>query len=833
MNVKAHSHEVLAVWLEQPWMDVDLDAFAAVVAETLNAASSLRPIAHPWAVTQDVFGFLRGLQAAAPLMRVLNTRAMRARHWKQFLRVVGHELDMPSASVKDFTVREFIALAPHDYAADVGAIVQQATVDADSEASLKAYDEKWLSARFQFVPFVMAEADIGDESDNTLPERDDDAAGVLMLDAFDGVYDMVNDHQLHLETLLQSKSSSILVFSREILATQARLRCVEAVLDVLSRVQHRWQQLVPMFGTGALPQHPTVFARLSSPTDGACAELRTEQSIFRAADATYLALIAAVKRDPLVTRACCEPGRLQLLKTVDSDLELCANGFAVWLGPQRSKFPAFFFTSPHTALAAIAACSQPHNLNSIIATVLPAVGKLDIYELEHGRFYARGMHARHHEVLEFSPPVPLHGPFDVVLAALTDSTRHTLRIQLAKLLEEHAESGILSPVDPSAHAAPAGTAVTPAGTAGGAAYSMGWVAGDRLLEPIILAIALAIDQETTTALQRGAALALQVLLDARITQLNSLVQLLRRVVSEYDHVKFSILITFLLHARDVTARLLEEHAGLSSYTWQAQLRHVWHPDEGNLEICTYGCTLQYGFEYFERSHGILLTPLTERCFTHVMQAVAVQTGGALVSTHAAGKTDTLRALAHAVGKHPRMLSCHTDTSHVLLQDWLAGMAATGAWVVLDDVQHLPAATLSMLATTLRSVYTALWTQAQHVAVGTQSVALQQPLACAMTFRCRTLAGPRLPSAIARFFRATTMVVPSLGPITELMLLSHGFTDPMQQAKKLTALFAACAKLLGGTVGPQCRFVAWGLESDTVIRTHLSMATSIQTKAFCG
>lgn len=87
-----------------------------------------------------------------------------------------------------------------------------------------------------------------------------------------------------------------------------------------------------------------------------------------------------------------------------------------------------------------------------------------------------------------------------------------------------------------------------------------------------------------------------------------------------DHLKISVLYMIMMHARDVTLRLIEEGTpGSAAYTWVSQLRHSWEPTDMKVTVSVLGSSLNYGFDYFGRTEAAMITPLTERCFVNIIQ----------------------------------------------------------------------------------------------------------------------------------------------------------------------------------------------------------------------
>jgi dynein heavy chain 1, cytosolic len=91
------------------------------------------------------------------------------------------------------------------------------------------------------------------------------------------------------------------------------------------------------------------------------------------------------------------------------------------------------------------------------------------------------------------------------------------------------------------------------------------------------------------------------------------------------------LITEMVHQRDVIAGLLQHSvSSTNNFHWLCQMR-FYHNTDGNvidnLAVRMADATFQYGYEYLGVGDRLVQTPLTDRCFLTLTQALSQRLGG--------------------------------------------------------------------------------------------------------------------------------------------------------------------------------------------------------------
>jgi len=110
-------------------------------------------------------------------------------------------------------------------------------------------------------------------------------------------------------------------------------------------------------------------------------------------------------------------------------------------------------------------------------------------------------------------------------------------------------------------------------------------------------------------------------------QMDELIIQVRGELISNDRKKFNTVLIVDVHARDVIENLVRDGIIKSQeFEWESQLRFYWKKDVDNLIIDQCSGTFSYGYDYMGLNGRLVITPLTDRIYLTITQALSMQLG---------------------------------------------------------------------------------------------------------------------------------------------------------------------------------------------------------------
>ncbi|XP_033641711.1 dynein beta chain, flagellar outer arm-like [Asterias rubens] len=286
--------------------------------------------------------------------------------------------------------------------------------------------------------------------------------------------------------------------------------------------------------------------------------------------------------------------------------------------------------------------------------------------------------------------------------------------------------------------------------------------------------------------------------------------------------KISNLITLLAHQRDLLQRLIDKQDEIKgslqdSFEWRSHLRYVWNESTMGLSVKMLDTTFDYGFEYMGSGSRLVLTPMTERVFLSMGQAIKARMAALCVGPSWSGRLELVQEMGRILGQPLYLFNCSHATDSQMLGDIFRGLASTGAWVCLNNLSHIPAPVLSIFSQLLQSFLDALrmGKSATVFPFQTDEVAVNANGACFATLDSsisvpgvslasvdgRVLlnsASALLPSKLSKLMRTVSVAQVDLRLSLEALLWSQGFTKAIELSHKMIALRELYTKMIPNT-----------------------------------
>ena len=281
--------------------------------------------------------------------------------------------------------------------------------------------------------------------------------------------------------------------------------------------------------------------------------------------------------------------------------------------------------------------------------------------------------------------------------------------------------------------------------------------------------------------------------------------------------KVKALVMDLIHNMDVLDQLAA--AGVTAtadWQWRKQLR-FYLSEQGRVLMRMVAAQFNYTYEYQGNAPKLVHTPLTDKCYLTLTQAMFMGYGGNPYGPAGTGKTESVKALGGAFGRQVLVFNCDEGIDSTSMGRIFVGLVKCGAWGCFDEFNRLLPDQLSEISQQIQIIQAAIKARQPTVDLlgATSDVDFNAGIFVTMNPAGKGYGGrSKLPDNLKALFRAVAMSKPDNELIAEVMLYSEGFGHAKGLATKLVAVFDLCKQLLS----PQ-RHYDWGLRAlKTVLRT---------------
>jgi dynein heavy chain len=311
-------------------------------------------------------------------------------------------------------------------------------------------------------------------------------------------------------------------------------------------------------------------------------------------------------------------------------------------------------------------------------------------------------------------------------------------------------------------------------------------------------------------------------------RIDNLIKKVRGELTTLERNKIINIITIDVHSRDVVEKfVIQKVQEPESFNWLSQLKFYWEGKETDMasrqklrfpweiDRNKIKCIIKivdwfrfYTFEYTGNAIRLVVTPLTDRCYITLTQALNLTMGGAPAGPAGTGKTETTKDLGRGVGIPVMVFNCSDQMNKDSMAQIFMGLSQTGAWGCFDEFNRITVEVLSVVSTQVKCVLDALKERKPTFTFMEEGdLAIEDTVGFFITMNPGYAGRTELPENLKAQFRSCAMVVPDLVLICENMLMSEGFQLSKPLSRKFVTLYMLSRDLLS-----KQKHYDWGLRA---------------------
>lgn len=716
-----------------------------VISEMVNGYDSrckkLIKRLRDWKAYDDVKNSINDLMLILPLISELSKPSIKPRHWEEVIVLINKRL--PYNDEDMFRLEHVIDSTLGSVKEEVEEICDGADKQLQIEKKMLELKEFWQTSAFEFAVWK---------------NRD-----VPVLKAFGFVIEELEEAQLSLQTLLSVRH--VAPFRDDVQKFLTQLSDTTDVLEMWVKVQMLWTSLESVFLGGdiakQMPIEAKKFAKINKDW---------EKLMQRASETKYVIM-------------CCGNELLRsTLPALYVELEKCQKSLEGYLEQKRSKFPRFYFVSNPVLLLILSQGSDPLQMQPYYEKVFDSIDRVvhgkserqQILEIQSSIGAAR-------ETVRFNKPVIAHGNIEDWLGEVEHEMQRSLKYYCELAAMECTNKPLRQFVN---------------GNCGQFA---------------LLGLQIAWTQQCHDALSK-AKQNKQVMIDNNRLQLSILQDLsswcLEDLGTRMNRIKVETLVTIQVHQRDVFADLTKLYkerklTDASDFEWLKQTRFFWHQNSSDrhgpgacvISICD--VDYKYAHEYLGCKERLVITPLTDRCFITLSQAMGMCLGGAPAGPAGTGKTETVKDLGRAIGVFVVVTNCTDQQRYTDMARIFKGLCQAGLWGCFDEFNRIELPVLSVVAQQVLAITNGKRNKVSHFTFpgDSQDIYLNDQVGYFITMNPGYQGRQELPENLKALFRGVAMMVPDREIIIKVKLCSVGYQSFTELARKFAVLYRLCEQQL--------------------------------------
>jgi len=700
--------------------------------------SKMPKVLRTWEAYDSLKTKLENFNTVLPLLEQLSKDSIKPRHWTELMTITSSSFQLDD----DFRLKTLLACKLEAFNEDIEELCDGADKQLAIESKILEINGRWSGEIFTF--------------------QDWKTRGVPILRAVVPIIEELEESQMQCQTMLTMRH--VKPFKEEVSGMLTRLSDTSETLERWLKVQQLWCSLESVFTGGDIAK-----------------QMPVEAKKFVKLDKDWAKLMAKAKETELVID-CCENEQLRtLLPVMYEELERCQKALDGYLEQKRGKFPRFYFVSNPVLLQILSQGSDPMAIQPYYQTVFDAIVQVIHDETDKRKIHTMVSRFKGTaEEIPFASVVNAVGNIEDWLATMKIEQQYTMK-EICRRCAEDIEAGV--------------------GVDGLRSF-----VDNMPPQYALLGIQLMWTMDVTEALD-NCRVKKSGVADCTRKQTQIISELsswcLENLPNRMVRTKYETLVTIQVHQRDVMAvinnmfKAKKLHSS-SDFEWLKQARFYWQPDQedsvdedGRLCISVTNVDFNYMYEYLGCKGRLVITPLTDRCYITLSQAIGMFLGGAPAGPAGTGKTETVKDMGRSLGIYVIVTNCTDQASYGSMGKIYKGLCMAGLWGCFDEFNRIKLPVLSVVAAQIMSILDAkrLGQETFYFPGDPQKIGMDPCVCFFITMNPGYAGRQELPENLKALFRSCAMMVPDREIIIRVLLCAVGYDEFVMLSRKFTILYA--------------------------------------------
>jgi len=721
------------------WTELDFAAITEEVIGYQNQCKRLPKSLRDWEAFLELKSTIDDFLELQPVLELLAVPAVKDRHWKEIMKISGTSWRLDADLFKLSNILEAKLLR---FKEDVEDIALSSVKEADIEIKKNNIAAEWEDRELAFGEFKHR--------------------GPLVLkgEETNQIKEMLEESQLQIGSMLASRF--VAPFREEVQGWMAKLTEVSENISLWLEVQATWQYLEAVFAGGDIMK-----------------QLPQEAKRFAMIDKQWVKIMTKAGEVRNVVGFCYANELLATLPYLRDQLDACQRQLSAYLEQKRNSFPRFYFVSDGVLLEILSQASDPQAIQPHMESLFDGVACVTFEKAKATDKYPAclrimAMTSQEGEEVKLATPVPAFGNVEDWLNKLCDEIMSTVRDQVRIIAVECMNiTNNVSVIRQLIDSFPA--QVTLLG------LQFQWTAdcGGAICVP---------KSESKKAVSETS---------KRIASVSGeLTNITRLDLTKMKRTNVETLITIQVHQEEVWQQTVKRVRDPQSFDWQKQARFYWKPEKDTAITSIADADTEYCYEYLGVKERLVVTPLTDRCYITLSQALAMYLGGAPAGPAGTGKTETTKDLGRTFGKYVVVFNCSDQLDFRAMGKIYKGLAQSGAWGCFDEFNRIDLPVLSVCAQQVACILTAL---KQHKSDFIFTDGFMSRLLPSVGFFITMNPGyagrQELPENLKVLFRGVCMMVPDRRAIKKVKLAAAGYKECEILSLKFFLCYGLCEQQL--------------------------------------